>query len=236
MHNIKIILVEPSHTGNIGSVARSMKTMGLSHLCLVNPKQPIDDQAYALAAGAKDILQQAQLVNSFEQAVAECHWIYGTSARLRHLQNTLIEPREAALKVYQQQHSKVALVFGRERVGLTNQELLKCHYHICIPANPDYSSLNLAMAVQIIGYELRMAWLAQQPQIRPENINSKQVTQQEIEHLLTHSERVYDQIGFIKNSSVMEKLRRFYMRGTLEKSELQIFRGILSAIERHIRK
>lgn len=159
--NIRIILVETSHSGNIGSAARAMKTMGLNQLYLVAPKQPIDNQTLALAAGADDVLKNATIVDHFEQAIADCELVIGTSARLRHLQNTLIDARKCGEKTIQFcQTGKVALVFGRERVGLTNKELLKCHYHLNIPTNPDYSSLNLAMAVQLVCYEIRMAWLA----------------------------------------------------------------------------
>ena len=144
LQNIRIVLVETSHSGNIGSAARAMKTMGLSNLYLVSPKS-VDEQSIALAAGADDVVRNAHIVDTFEQAIEDCSLVIGASARLRHLQSTLIEPRECAEKVSAHQ-GQVAIVFGRERVGLTNEELLKCHYHLNIPANPEYSSLNLAMA------------------------------------------------------------------------------------------
>lgn len=160
LDQIRIILVETSLPANIGSAARAMKTMGLSNLRLVSPLNPIDEQAQALAAGAKDVLANAQIFDSFEQAIADCQLVIGTSARLRHLQNSLIEPRDCGkLAVERAEKGKVAIVFGRERVGLTNEELLKCHYHLNFPTNPDYGSLNLAMAVQLASYEVRMAWL-----------------------------------------------------------------------------
>lgn len=157
LQNIRIVLVETSHSGNIGSAARAMKTMGLSNLYLVSPKS-VDEQSIALAAGADDVVRNAHIVDTFEQAIEDCSLVIGTSARLRHLQSTLIEPRECAEKASTHQ-GQVAIVFGRERVGLTNEELLKCHYHLNIPANPEYSSLNLAMAVQLVSYEMRMAFL-----------------------------------------------------------------------------
>lgn len=159
LENIRIVLIETSHSGNIGSAARAMKTMGLTQLCLVSPKS-VDEQSYTLSAGAENIVKNARVVDSFDEAVDDCSLVIGTSARLRHLQNTLIEPRECAEKVVAYK-GKIAIVFGRERIGLTNEELLKCHYHLNIPANPDYSSLNLAMAVQLVSYELRMAFLVQ---------------------------------------------------------------------------
>lgn len=163
LQNIRIVLVETSHTGNMGSVARAMKTMGLTNLWLVNPLVKPDSQAIALAAGASDVIGNAQIVDTLDEALAGCSLVVGTSARSRTLPWPMLDPRECGLKsVAEGQHAPVALVFGRERVGLTNDELQKCHYHVAIAANPEYSSLNLAMAVQVIAYEVRMAWLAAQ--------------------------------------------------------------------------
>ena len=235
LNNIKIVLIETSHSGNIGSAARAMKTMGLSRLCLVSPKQEINEQAIALAAGAEDVVRQATIVTSFDEAVADCHWVIGTSARLRHLQNTLIEPRACAEKMMQYgEEAQIAVVFGRERVGLTNDELLKCHYHLTIPANPDYSSLNLAMAVQLVSYEIRMAWLNKQITPTPMITENPFATAQELEYFYQHTERLYQQLGFIQNQGVMQKLRRLYQRAAIEKNELNILRGMLSAVEKAI--
>lgn len=174
LQNIRIVLVETSHTGNMGSVARAMKTMGLTNLWLVNPLVKPDSQAIALAAGASDVIGNAHIVDTLDEALAGCSLVVGTSARSRTLPWPMLDPRECGLKsVSEGQHAPVALVFGRERVGLTNDELQKCHYHVAIAANPEYSSLNLAMAVQVIAYEVRMAWLATQEQEQP------QVEQQE---------------------------------------------------------
>ena len=168
LQNIRIVLVETSHTGNMGSVARAMKTMGLTNLWLVNPLVKPDSQAIALAAGASDVIGNAQIVDTLDEALAGCSLVVGTSARSRTLPWPMLDPRECGLKsVAEGQHAPVALVFGRERVGLTNDELQKCHYHVAIAANPEYSSLNLAMAVQVIAYEVRMAWLATQEQDEP---------------------------------------------------------------------
>ncbi|OVA21841.1 tRNA (cytidine/uridine-2'-O-)-methyltransferase TrmJ [Klebsiella pneumoniae] len=157
LQNIRIVLVETSHTGNMGSVARAMKTMGLTNLWLVNPLVKPDSQAIALAAGASDVIGNAQIVDTLDEALAGCSLVVGTSARSRTLPWPMLDPRECGLKsVAEGQHAPVALVFGRERVGLTNDELQKCHYHVAIAANPEYSSLNLAMAVQVIAYEVRM--------------------------------------------------------------------------------
>lgn len=163
LQNIRIVLVETSHTGNMGSVARAMKTMGLTNLWLVNPLVKPDSQAIALAAGASDVIGNAHIVDTLDEALAGCSLVVGTSARSRTLPWPMLDPRECGLKsVAEAANTPVALVFGRERVGLTNEELQKCHYHVAIAANPEYSSLNLAMAVQVIAYEVRMAWLATQ--------------------------------------------------------------------------
>ncbi len=233
LNHIRIILVETSHSGNIGSAARAMKTMGLRHLRLVAPQQPIDEQAVALSAGAKEILDDAQHFSTFEEAIADCRLVIGTSARLRHLQNSLIEPRACGeLAVQRAAQGNVAIVFGRERIGLTNEELLKCHYHLTIPTNPEYGSLNLAMAVQLVSYEVRMAWLNLQnnPENRP---LVEYPTADALEHFFNHTERLYKSLGFIRNDAVMLKLRRLYLRAELESAELNLLRGMLTAVEKY---
>ena len=233
LQNIRIVLVETSHSGNIGSAARAMKTMGLSNLYLVSPKS-VDEQSITLAAGADDVVRNAHIVDTFEQAIEDCSLVIGTSARLRHLQSTLIEPRECAEKASTHQ-GQVAIVFGRERVGLTNDELLKCHYHLNIPANPEYSSLNLAMAVQLVSYEMRMAFLTKnKTESTLSTIEDIYPTAQEMEYFFAHTEQVYQSLGFIQNQGVIQKLRRLYNRSSLEKNELNILRGMLSAIEKRL--
>lgn len=241
LKNIRIVLVETSHSGNIGSAARAMKTMGLTNLYLVAPKSRIDKQALALSAGAEDVVKNAVRVSGFNEAVADCSLVIGTSARLRRLQSSLIEPRECGEKVMEMaaKCGRVAIVFGRERVGLTNDELLKCRYHLTIPANPDYSSLNLAMAVQLVCYELRMAYLTIQtkPFSVIENMNqtlNPLATALELEYFYQHIERLYTQLDFIQNQTVMQKLRRLYQRADIEKNELNILRGMLSAVEKRL--
>ncbi|QIM62836.1 tRNA (cytosine(32)/uridine(32)-2'-O)-methyltransferase TrmJ [Pasteurellaceae bacterium Orientalotternb1] len=235
LEQIQIILIETSHSGNIGSAARAMKTMGLKHLRLVAPKQPIDEQAEALSAGAKDLLDNAETVATFDEAVADCQLVIGTSARLRHLQSTLIEPRACGeLAISRAIQGKVAIVFGRERVGLTNEELLKCHYHLNIPTNPEYGSLNLAMAVQLVSYEIRMAWLAADD--LQKNLRNRPLvehpTAEALAHFFNHTERLYKELGFIRNDGVMHKLRRLYQRAELETNELNLLRGMLTAAEK----
>ncbi|WP_226692910.1 MULTISPECIES: tRNA (cytosine(32)/uridine(32)-2'-O)-methyltransferase TrmJ [Rodentibacter] len=237
--HIRVVLVETSHSGNIGSAARAMKTMGFSQLYLVSPKL-VDEQSIALSAGAEDVVRSAHIVSSFDEAIADCSLVIGTSARLRHLQNTLIEPRRCGEKVATHK-GNVAIVFGRERVGLHNDELLKCHYHLTIPANPDYSSLNLAMAVQLICYELRMGLLTKENNVIPfsligeiNNAENHYATSQEMEYFFTHTEQVYKSLGFIQNQGVMQKLRRLYLRSNVEKNELNILRGMLSSVEKQL--
>ena len=164
LDQIRIVLVGTTHTGNMGSVARAMKTMGLSQLWLVAPKELPDGQAYALSAGASEVLANAKVVDNLEEAIGGCGLIVGASARSRTLSWPMLEPRECGEKaVFEAQQKPVALVFGRESNGLSNEELQLCNFHVCIPANPEYSSLNLAMAVQIVTYEVRVAALAAKP-------------------------------------------------------------------------
>lgn len=235
LDHIHIVLVETSHSGNIGSAARAMKTMGLKHLRLVAPQQPIDEQATALSAGAKDVLDNSQMFATFDDAVADCQLVIGTSARLRHLQSTLIEPRACGeIAISRTRQGNVAIVFGRERVGLTNEELLKCHYHLNIPTNPEYGSLNLAMAVQLVSYEIRMAWLAADD--LQKNLQNQPLveypTAEALAHFFNHTERLYKELGFIRNDGVMQKLRRLYQRAELETNELNLLRGMLTAAEK----
>lgn len=240
LDNIRIVLVETSHTGNMGSTARAMKTMGLTNLYLVNPLVKPDSQAIALAAGASDIIGNASIVDTLDEALEGCRLVVGTSARSRTLQWPMLEPRECGVKMTQEaKQSPVALVFGRERVGLTNDELQQCHYHVAIPANPDYSSLNLAMAVQILAYDIRVAWLEQQQAENPEIMNSADQEDvyplaEDLTRFYQHLEKVLLNIGFIRAAhpgQVMNKLRRLFNRARPESQELNILRGILSAIE-----
>ncbi|MEZ2603927.1 MULTISPECIES: tRNA (cytosine(32)/uridine(32)-2'-O)-methyltransferase TrmJ [Kluyvera] len=237
LQNIRIVLVETSHTGNMGSVARAMKTMGLTNLWLVNPLVKPDSQAIALAAGASDVIGNAQIVDTLDEALAGCSLVVGTSARSRTLPWPMLDPRECGLKsVSEGAHAPVALVFGRERVGLTNDELQKCHYHVAIAANPEYSSLNLAMAVQVIAYEVRMAWLATQESDAPvvEQEETPYPLVDDLERFYGHLEQTLLSTGFIRENHpghVMSKLRRMFTRARPESQELNILRGILASIE-----
>ncbi|HEH9414169.1 tRNA (cytosine(32)/uridine(32)-2'-O)-methyltransferase TrmJ [Aeromonas salmonicida] len=234
LDQIRIVLVNTSHTGNMGSAARAMKTMGLTQLVLVDPQALPDDGAHALAAGASDVLANARIVSTLDEAIADCGLVIGTSARSRTLSWPMLDPREAGEKaVGEGMQHPVALVFGRERTGLTNDELQKCHYHVAIPANPEYSSLNLAMAVQTICYEVRMCWLQDQaPEVESE---ADYPSAHQLEGFYQHLEQTLLKTGFIADDhpgQVMSKLRRLFNRARPEAIELNILRGILTSIQK----
>jgi len=238
LQNIRIVLEGTSHPGNIGAAARALKTMGLSRLVLVAPDEFPSPLATARAAGADDVLQALQVVDDLAQAIKGCVQVFGVSARSRHISLPLLDPRQAAEKMLQQAAAgeTVALLFGNERVGLDNQALQLCRFQVQIPANPAFSSLNLGAAVQVLAYELRMAALqthviqgvckkAQEPLAQVD----------ELEHFYAHLQTVLQQIGFLNPArpmNLMPKLRRLFARTALERSELAILRGILSAVEK----
>lgn len=236
LDNIRIILIGTTHPGNIGAVARAMKTMGVQQLYLVNPKRFPDALATERAANAFDILEKAKVVSSLAEALENCKLIYGTSARMRALEWPSQELRPAAKQALQESSdSQVAFVFGREHSGLTNEELELCHYQIQIPANPEYSSLNLAAAVQIICYELRVAWLANIDHTPSETMDW--ATSEEIELYYQHLEQVLLLINFIKpglSGQVIPRLRRLFSRTRIDTRELNILRGILTSIEKSL--
>jgi len=234
LSNVKVVLVGTSHSGNIGSAARAMKVMGLSEMVLVDPQCEVDAQAVALAAGASEIALNARIVSSLEEAVEDCGLVVGSSARSRTLEWPMLDPRECGEKfAVEGQKHPVALVFGRERTGLTNEELQTCHYHVCIPANPEYSSLNLAMAVQTLCYEIRVAHLNQvQSQYSPQ-AEEEYPRHKELEMFYEHLEKVMIETQFISEAQpgqVMNKLRRLFNRARPEAQELNILRGVLTAV------
>ncbi|WP_417685493.1 tRNA (cytosine(32)/uridine(32)-2'-O)-methyltransferase TrmJ [Pseudidiomarina gelatinasegens] len=237
MNNIRIVLVNTSHTGNIGSVARAMKTMGLNDLYLVDPVQAPDSHASALAAGATDVLHQVKIVKTLPEAIQDCGLVVGTSARNRTLDWPLLGPRETAAKVLAEAPNyPVAMVFGRESSGLTNEELQQCTHHVHIPSNPEYSSLNLAMAVQTLAYEVRMQFL--EADAKPPVSDVDYPLAGDLERFYQHLEDTLGETGFIiKNhpGQVMAKLRRMFSRARPESAELNILRGILTSIDKKIR-
>ncbi|MGH1409800.1 MAG: tRNA (cytosine(32)/uridine(32)-2'-O)-methyltransferase TrmJ [Aeromonas sp.] len=235
LDQIRIVLVNTSHTGNMGSAARAMKTMGLTRMILVDPQALPDESAFALAAGASDVLANARVVPTLDDAIADCGLVIGTSARSRTLSWPMLDPREAGkMTVAEGMKHPVALVFGRERTGLTNDELQKCHYHVAIPANPEYSSLNLAMAVQTLCYEVRMRWL-QGLDVVAEEMALDYPSAEQLEGFYQHLEQTLMKTGFIADDHpghVMSKLRRLFNRARPEAAELNILRGILTSVQK----
>jgi len=229
--SIQIVLVEPSHPGNIGAVARAMKTMGLSALTLVNPTENFPNaESTVRAAGADDILVKAKSVPDLDGALNECELIIGTSARDRRFTIPLLSPEQCAELIFRQPDSmKIGIMFGRENSGLTNAELNRCHYHVHIPSVPDFSSLNLASAVQILCYEIRKHSLKEiVPTITDEAI--LYATDHEIQLFYERLETTLKDINFLREHSprkLMTRLRRMFNRTHLEKTELDLLMGIL---------
>lgn len=228
------MLVETSHPGNIGAAARAMKTMGFYELALVAPKEFPHADATARAAGADDVLARAQVYASLQNVVADCHLVIGTSARQRKVSWPILTPRQCAELVRQEKPTtKIAIVFGRERCGLTNEELDLCHYCLFIPSNRQFSSLNVAAAVQIITYELHVACGESEPLAFTDD---RLATQAELESFYAHLYQTLIDIGFLHSTkqgpSIMRRLRRLYGRARLEKKEVDILRGILSCAQR----
>lgn len=232
LENLNIVLIETSHPGNIGATARAMKTMGLSRLSLVNPKFYPDPVATARASGADDLLQEAKVFSSVDEALSGCDMIIGTSVRSRGLPVPLLDARQAGITVSEKSPASVAILFGPERVGLTNEQLHRCHYHVMIPVNAAYGSLNLASAVQIICYEMRMAH-AQQTGTETRDFEPL-AKNEEMLGFYEHLEDVLWQLDFLKpqqGHKTMLRLRRLFNRAQIEQREVNILRGILTAIE-----
>jgi len=243
LDNVRIVLVNTSDCRNIGSAARAMKTMGLSQLVLVDPIEMPNGQAQALAAGATDVLANAKVVSTLEEAIADCGLVVGTSARSRTLPWPMLEPRGCGEKLVEEANNfPVALVFGRESSGLTNDELQLCHFHVQIPANPEYSSLNLAMAVQTLSYEVRTSFLLQENEqyAKPAKEDEDEYpVVEETERLYEHFENALKATGFIVPSHpglVMTKLRRLLNRARPDSKEVKMLRGMLASVERAAKK
>ena len=239
-HDVRIVLVQTRHPGNIGSAARAMKTMGLHRLVLVAPNNPAHADALALAAGADDVLAAATICETLEDALADCAFVAGCTARQRQVLLPEFPPREAAAHLLDQcRNGPVALVFGTERTGLTNEDLQRCHATVHIPANPAYSSLNLSAAVQVLSYELRLAMLAPTAAAAPEERRTDPpATQTQMEAFFTHLGQTLDAIDFHKGRSpatVMRRLRGLFLRAQPDERELRILRGIFADAERMAR-
>jgi len=231
---VRIVLVSTSHPGNIGAAARAMKTMGLVDLALVAPRCFPSPEASARASGADDLLGRARVAASLAEALDDCGYVVGATARLRGMRWPVMDPRASAGEIWQRlPATRVAIVLGPEQSGLTNEDLGRCHALVHIPTHPDYGSLNLAMAVQVLCYELRMA----RPELRiaaDEARDAPPATAVELEGFHAHLERVLTEAGFLHPDHPRElkrKLRRLFMRAALDRDEINILRGALAALD-----
>lgn len=235
----RIVLVGTTHPGNIGAVARAMKNMGLADLVLVGPRHFPHEEATARASGAVDVLDAAVVAPSLAEAVSDCVFVVGTSARSRSIDWPCYEPREGAAKlVAMSSGGPVAAVFGAEKYGLTNAELDLCDALLTIPTDPAFSSLNLAMAVQVLSYELRLAGATGDLEARPVyEPDAPLATRESLEYFYAHLERVLLDVGFLDPDNprhLMRRLRRLFVRAAPDQNELNILRGILTAVDRRL--
>ncbi len=237
LDSIRIVLSHPQHPGNIGACARAMKTMGLSDLRLVNPREYPSEEANMRARGGLDVLQSARVHNSLGEAISDCELVIGTSARERSLDFEVLNPREMAERIAAEAPGRpVAILFGRENNGLDNDELSRCHFHVMVPANPAYSSLNIGSAVQIMAYELRMRALAAMPQKSDE---MPRASAEQLDQFFVHLEDVLKEIDFLKptaSTQLMPKFRRLYLRAKPTTEELNILRGVLRATRESLQR
>ena len=243
---IRFVLVDTSHPGNIGAVARAMKNMGLAELVLVNPREFPHPEATARASGADDLLATARVVPTLLEAIGDCGLVLATTARTREHHFQVLEAREAAGRMVAEASTgsgAVAVLFGTERFGLSNDHLLMAHALLRIPANPEYESLNIAMAAQLIAYEIRMAHRALQGQeaagIAPER-EVPLATPAQMEMFYTHLEQVMGEISFRdrtqSGTNLMARIRRLFNRAELDGNEVNILRGILTAVQKRRRR
>ena len=231
LSHIKIVLVETTHPGNIGAVARAMKNMSMANLWLVSPKIFPSADATSRASGADDVLANANICHTLQEAIADCQLVIGTSARSRSISWPEISPRDCAERVViKEPDNKVAIIFGRENSGLKNHELDLCHYLLRIPCNSQYSSLNIAAAVQVVCYEFFVAAGVQEITTIGDRGECPKATATQMESFYTHLHQALIDIGFMhpdKSRSIMRRLRRIYNRIQLDTKELDILRGIL---------
>jgi TrmH family RNA methyltransferase len=253
--SVRVVLMRTTHPGNIGAVARAMKNMGLNKLCLVNGADETSQEARRRASGAENVLENAVVTSSIDEALEGVQLVIGASARSRKMVWPLMNPRDCATLVKNSvfnsksaNSTQIALLFGQEASGLSNEELQRCHYHVNIPAVSDFSSLNLAMAVQLISYEIRMAMLLDDT-IDDSNLLTSSILSsddegwdeppaavEEVEGFFRHLEETLIKIGFLDPENprqLMTRLRRLYQRSHLDKMEVNILRGILSASQKH---
>ena len=231
--NVTIILVGTTHPGNIGATARAMKNMGLNELILVNPKSFPDPEASARASGAEEILRNTTIFDNLSDAIKDFTYVVGASSRSRTIDWPSFDVRACAIRFVQEGcNGKAAAVFGPEHSGLTNSDLDHCHALLTIPSDPSFSSLNIAMAVQILTYELRMSFY---DGLHDEHKSGTPLASvEELEHFYSHLEDVLTRSNFLDPDNpryLMRRLRRFFVRATPDKNEVNIFRGILTSLD-----
>ena len=236
---IRFVLVRTSHPGNIGAAARAIRTMGFERLDLVAPHKFPHPDAVAMASGANAVLDDAAIAPTLVDAVADCTLVLGCTARARAVQLEELTPREAAARVLAASAlGPVAIVFGNERTGLENDELMSCHAAVRIPSVEDFPSLNLAQAVQVLAYELRLAMLGHAPLDDAESRSDPPATSAQLEHLFGHLAQMLDDIDFHKGRSpvtIMKRLRRLFLHAGLDQREVRILRGIFDDAQRMAR-
>jgi len=237
LNSVKIVLVGTTHPGNIGAAARAMKNMGIKNLSLVQPKDFPSDVAIYRSKAAKDILEHAQVFNNLEEAIFDCELVIGTSARGRKVPWPILNPKEAAEEVSRSSsHHNIAIIFGREDRGLTNEELGLCNLHVNIPTDPDYSSLNLAQAVQILVYEIRQAILGEQEDKNYWDVELANNDQTEL--LINHMDELMQQVEFYDVDNprkLLLRVRRFFKRSRIDVMETNIFRGLFATIQKKLK-
>ena len=233
---VRFVLVETSRAGNIGSAARAMKTMGFSELVLVSPRDPNalqDEEAVALASGATDVLANARIVATLDEALAGCNFSVALSARPREFAPPLFEPRPLAEHLAADATLNAAMVFGNERFGLSNEQVGKCSALVNVPANPAYSSLNLSQAVQVLAYECRMASIGEERADSGVGFRGELASAEQVEGMFAHLEQALVEIEFLDPDNpkkLMPRLRRLFSRAQLETEEVNILRGIATQL------
>jgi tRNA (cytidine32/uridine32-2'-O)-methyltransferase len=236
LQNIKIVMVGTTHPGNIGAAARAMSNMCFNHLTLVDPQCPVGEVAYARASGANAILDNRETCSDLGQAISDCNLVVATSARRRSLSWPELSPPELTDKLITlEESSRIALVFGREHSGLNNEEMQLCNYMVCIPTNPDFSSLNLASAVQVLCYEIYSRQLDSLQVGKMPEAQDLPALSAEVEGYFEHLQNVLETNGFLDPEQpglIMQRLRRLYLRSELTRNEINILRGMLTAIEK----
>ena len=239
--SIKIVLVGTTHPGNIGAAARAIKTMGFRNLNLVSPKEFPSDEAIYRSKAAKDILERASTYETLLESVKECEMVIGTSARNRKVPWPVLNPKEASkeINLAVKDNSKVAIVFGREDRGLTNEELGLCNLHLHIPTNEDYTSLNLAQAVQIVTYEIRMNFLESENLKNDQEWDVQLASAEQTEKLIEHMDELMKEVEFYDTENprkLLMRVRRFFKRSGIDVMETNIFRGLFSTIQKKLNK